>query len=158
MHNDFKLEYHCLGREFRGAFNSWNIKSTHFLHLLLLSNRKTIHSTAQDIQPRNDAVTCVTNDFSLAIHIQVKLRLAVIPLLGIISQQMFAHATTVQLSYHIENFVAIMLLESRKEEDKNFQRICDGKSVSEMRSWLNIESHCGGSTMGCFWRIREGRG
>ena len=54
-----------------------------------------------------------TNDFLPAIQIRWKLRLAVIPLLAIRSQQIFAHATTAQLSCHVQNFVAITVLESR---------------------------------------------
>ena len=56
-----------------------------------------------------------TNDFLPAIQIRWKLRLAVIPLLAIKSQQIFAHATTAQLSCHVQNFVAITLLESTWE-------------------------------------------
>ena len=37
------------------------------------------------------------------------------PLLFIRSQQMFAHATEEQLSCHVQNFVAITVLESRWE-------------------------------------------
>ena len=42
-----------------------------------------------------------TYDFLPAIQIRWKLRLAVIPLLAIRSQQIFAHATTAQLSCHV---------------------------------------------------------
>ena len=56
-----------------------------------------------------------TNDFLPAIQIRWKLRLAVIPLLAISTQQIFAHATTAQLSCHVQNFVAITVLESRWE-------------------------------------------
>ena len=56
-----------------------------------------------------------TNDFLPAIQIRWKLRLAVILLLAIRSQQIFAHATTAQLSCHVQNFVAITVLESRGE-------------------------------------------
>ena len=53
-----------------------------------------------------------TNDFLPAIQIRWKFRLAVIPLLAIRSQQIFAHATTAQLSCQVQNFVAITALES----------------------------------------------
>ena len=56
-----------------------------------------------------------TNDFLPAIQIRWKLRLAVIPLLAIRSRQIFAHATTAQLSWHVQTFVAITVLESRWE-------------------------------------------
>ena len=56
-----------------------------------------------------------TNGFLPAIQIRWKLRLAVIPLLAIRSRQIFAHATTAQLSCHVQNFVAITLLDSRWE-------------------------------------------
>ena len=54
-----------------------------------------------------------TNNFLPAIQIRWKFRLAVIPLLAIRLQQIFAHATTAQLSGHVQNFVAITVLESR---------------------------------------------
>ena len=57
----------------------------------------------------------LTNSFLPAIQIRWKLRLLIIPLLAIRSQQIFAHATTAQLSCHAQNFVAITLLESRRE-------------------------------------------
>ena len=53
-----------------------------------------------------------------AIQIQWKLSLAVIPLLANILQQIFAHATTAQLLCHVQNFVAINVLESRWEWNK----------------------------------------
>ena len=56
-----------------------------------------------------------TNEFLLAIQIRSKFRLAVIPLLDPRSPQSFAHATTAQLSCHVQNFVAITLLESMWE-------------------------------------------
>ena len=56
---------------------------------------------------------CFINDFLPAIQIWWRLRLAVIPLLAIRSQQIFAHATTAQLSCHVQNFVAITVLELR---------------------------------------------
>ena len=48
---------------------------------------------------------------------------AVIPLLGIRSQLTFAHATTAQLSCHVQNFVAITFLESGLIVKQNFHRI-----------------------------------
>ena len=56
-----------------------------------------------------------TNNFLLAIQIRWKLRHAVIPLLTNRSQQIFAHATTAQLSCHVQNLVVITVLESRWE-------------------------------------------
>ena len=56
-----------------------------------------------------------TNDFLPAIQIRWKLCLAVISLLAIRSQQLFAHATTAELSCHVQNYVAIIVLESRWE-------------------------------------------
>ena len=56
-----------------------------------------------------------TNVFLPTIQIRWKLRLAITPLLAIRSQQIFAHATTAQLSCHVQNFVAITVLESRWE-------------------------------------------
>ena len=54
-----------------------------------------------------------TKDFLPAIPIRWKLRL-----LAIRSQQIFAHATTAQLSCHVQNFVAITVLKSRCEWKK----------------------------------------
>ena len=76
--------------------------------------------------------------FLTAIQIRWKLRLAAIPLRFVSSQQMFAHATTAQLSCHVQNFVAVTVLESRGEwneisiESSN----CDGKTVSETGPWF----------------------
>ena len=53
--------------------------------------------------------------FLPAIQIRWKLRLAIIPLLVVRSQQIFAHATTAQLSCHAQNVIAITVLESRWE-------------------------------------------
>ena len=58
------------------------------------------------------------NDFLPAIQIRWKIRLAVIPLMAIKSQQIFAHATTTQLSCHVHNFVAITVLEPKWEWNK----------------------------------------
>ena len=56
-----------------------------------------------------------TNGFLPAIQIRWKLHLATIPLLAIRSQRNFAHATTAQLSCHVQHFVAITVSESRWE-------------------------------------------
>ena len=63
----------------------------------------------------NRAGALVTNGFLPAIQIWWKLHLAVIPLLAIRSRQILAHARTAQLSCHVQNFVAITLLDSRWE-------------------------------------------
>ena len=49
-----------------------------------------------------------------AIQTRWKIRLAVIPLLAIRSQQFFAHATTAQLLCHAQNFIAIIVWKSRR--------------------------------------------
>ena len=56
-----------------------------------------------------------TNGFLPAIQIRRKLCIAIIPLLAIWSQQIIAHATTAQLSCHVQNFVATTVLVSRWE-------------------------------------------
>ena len=56
-----------------------------------------------------------TTDFLPAIQIRWKPHLAAIPLLAIRSRQFFAHATTAQLSCHVQNFITITVLESRWE-------------------------------------------
>ena len=61
------------------------------------------------------ASSIITNDFLLAIQIRWKLRLTVIPLLAIRPPQIFAHDTTAPLSCHVQNFVAIAVLESKWE-------------------------------------------
>ena len=52
--------------------------------------------------------THVTNNFSLWIQIDDEFILDVILLLVIVLLQIFAHATTARLSWHVQNFVAIM--------------------------------------------------
>ena len=54
-----------------------------------------------------------TNGFLPAIQIRWKLRLSITPLLAIRSQQIFARATTAQLSCHVQNFVELIVLELR---------------------------------------------
>ena len=44
-----------------------------------------------------------TNDVSVVIQIRWELHRDVITLLGIISQQIFAHATAADLSWHVKN-------------------------------------------------------
>ena len=71
----------------------------------------------------NDTLATIThrpgahfgNGILPAIQIRWKIRLAVIPLLVIKSQQFFAHAMTAELSCHVKNFVAVTLAESRWE-------------------------------------------
>ena len=65
-------------------------------------------------------------DFSLTIRIQWKRDLVLIQSLGIRSQQSFAHVTTAQLSFHVQNFAAITLLESRWEQNEMSNLNCDG--------------------------------
>ena len=67
-----------------------------------------------------------------------------VPLLAITSQQIFAHATTAQLSCHVQNFVVIAVLELRLEwneisEISNLN--CDGKTVCETgrRLWDMVQ-------------------
>ena len=62
--------------------------------------------------------TSFTYDFLPAIQTRWKLRLAVIPLLSIRLRQIFAHATKAQLSYQVQNFVAINALESSGERNE----------------------------------------
>ena len=53
------------------------------------------------------------SNYSLpTVHIRWEVRLIVVPLLAIRSQQIFAHATTVQLSCQVQNFVAITVIVS----------------------------------------------
>ena len=78
--------------------------------------------------------------FFTAIQIRWKLRLAITPSLAIRSQQIFAHATTAQLSCHVQNFVAITVLESRREWNEifiEFEFNCDGKTVSETQAGIH---------------------
>ena len=59
--------------------------------------------------------TRFTNVILPVIQIQWKIRLAITPLLAIRSQQIFAQATKAQLLCHVQNFIAIPILESRWE-------------------------------------------
>ena len=61
----------------------------------------------------------------------MEIRFAVIPLMAIISKQIFAHATTAQLSCHVQNFVSITVLESRWN-DISIKFELRWKTVSEM--------------------------
>ena len=54
--------------------------------------------------------------FLLAFEIRSGFRHNVIQLLAIRSPQMLAHATTAQLSCHVQSFVAITFSELRKEQ------------------------------------------
>ena len=67
-----------------------------------------------------DAGAHFTDDFSITIQIRWKFQLAVIQLLVIISQQKqnFAHATTGQLSGHVQNFLAITSFEFGWEQNE----------------------------------------
>ena len=49
------------------------------------------------------------NDFSIGIQIRWKFGFGVTPLQGIRALQNFAHATTAQLSCHVQNFIEITL-------------------------------------------------
>ena len=79
-------------------------------------------STTSNLEQSNDILLSpgpsFTNDFSPAIQIWWKIRLAVIPLLAASSHKVFAHATTAKLSYHVQNSEAITALESRWEWNK----------------------------------------
>ena len=65
------------------------------------------------VRPVFQIGACFTNDFLPAFHIRWELLLLAIRL-----QQIFAHATTAQLSCHVQNFVAIAVLVSRWEWNK----------------------------------------
>ena len=57
------------------------------------------------------SVTNFTNDVSLTILIQSKCHIGVLHFLLLWPQHMFAHAARSQLSCHVQNFVAVTLLE-----------------------------------------------
>ena len=57
-------------------------------------------------------------EFLLAIQIRWKISLAVMALLALRSLQYFAHATTTQLSWHLQNFVAIAMSELMWEQNE----------------------------------------
>ena len=61
---------------------------------------------------------CFSNGIPISIDIPGKARLAImiiIPFLAIVSLQTFAHAMTAWLSCHVQNFVAIAVIERRWE-------------------------------------------
>ena len=73
---------------------------------------------------------CFTNNALHVIQIRWKLYFALIPLLAIKSQQDFAHATTAQLSWNVQNFVAYTASEFRWEWNKISSNLnCDGKPL-----------------------------
>ena len=61
-----------------------------------------------------------TNDFLLAIQIWWTLCFVVIQYLAIRSQHIFAHATTAQLSCHVQKSVAITLLHLMWQQNEIF--------------------------------------
>ena len=54
----------------------------------------------------------ISLSFLLTVHIPCKLNLVLMQLLAIRLQHNFAHGTTAQLLCHVQNYVAITLLES----------------------------------------------
>ena len=54
-----------------------------------------------------------TNNVSIAIQILWKIRFSVTQFVGMVLLHNFKHNTTVQLSYHMQNFAAINLAEFR---------------------------------------------
>ena len=75
-----------------------------------------------------DSGAHVINVILLAIQVRWKLCLAVIQLLPVRSQQIFAHAMTAQLSWHVQNFVVITLSESMLKQNQisiKFEWQCD---------------------------------
>ena len=94
---------------------------TFFLRALLITRQYWLRQLVGAKQATNNYLNhCwpgagFTNVFLPAIQIRWKFRLAIIPLLAIRSQQIFAHAMTAQLSCHAQNFVVITILESSWE-------------------------------------------
>ena len=85
----------------------------HFVNLNLNLNYLTMLGLKLTYFSKGGPGARFTNGFLPAIQIRWKLRLATIPLLAIRSQRNFAHATTAQLSFHVQKIVAITVLESR---------------------------------------------
>ena len=117
--------------EMQGKIHSFSFKK---MHLKMLSAKGRVFSLG--LNELTGPGARFTNSFLPPIQIRWKLRLAITPLLAIRSQQIFAHATTAQLSCHVQNFVAITILESRWEWNEIFINLnCDGKTVSETGPW-----------------------
>ena len=91
---------------------SWNVAKLFWWCVVSKSNIIRKYPTWWDLGPVSLTV------FLPAIQIRWKLCFGVIPLLAIRSQQIFAHDTTAELSCHVQNFVAIIVLESRWEWNK----------------------------------------
>ena len=70
----------------------------------------------------NDARVPFTNAFPIATQIRWKIRFTAFPLLANVPLQIFTHAATAQLSYHVQNFVAIYL-SIREKYNLNHSRI-----------------------------------
>ena len=62
--------------------------------------------------------TCFTNGFYIEIQIQLNFGLNVNLLMAAISQRNFAHATTAQLSCHVQKFVTISSLQFRHAQSE----------------------------------------
>ena len=66
------------------------------------------------------AGVCFTNNFSIIILIYWKIHSPLIPCLAIRSLQHIAHATTAELSWHVQTFVAITALKVNIRAKANF--------------------------------------
>ena len=64
------------------------------------------NSGTQTVEPAYLPWAYYKNDFSIVIQIPWKVRFSVTPLWGIVRLHNFAHATTAQLSCHVQNFIA----------------------------------------------------
>ena len=87
-----------------------------------------------------------TDDFLFAIQIPWKIQLAVIQLLAAKSQQAFAHTTTAQLSWHVQNFVPTLYKNYCESNTKfpsnlNGDRIMDGFRILVWKLGLHRHLH-----------------
>ena len=70
--------------------------------------------------------------FSIVIQIRWKIVIGVTPLFGIITLQNFTHATTAQLSYHVQNLLTIFINWGESRIKYPFNLNYDGKIFREM--------------------------
>ena len=71
----------------------------------------------------------LTNEFSKKIQTPLKINFVVIPFHTIKSIQIFAHATTAMLLWHVQNFVVNMTLECHWEKNEISSNLrYDGKN------------------------------
>ena len=81
-----------------------------------------------------------TNSFSLIIQILSKPNFDIIQYLTKQLLQIYAHVTTAVLSWHMQNFVAMILSQLGWEQNEILYYLkCECKIISEMAAWISCQ-------------------